>query len=178
MQNAPNLPVPPRAPSGSTTPAPAWTPEPEPESGNAAPAAVVPAAGSPLEPEAVAGKTVISETAVAKVAAIAARTVPGVYALGSGTGRAIGAVRGAVGGSSGTQGVHVEVGEREVAVDVTVVALYGTPLMGIANAVRAAVYSAVEELVGLHVVEVNVDINDVQIPGAETKKDQPRTSAS
>ena len=174
MQNAPNLPVPGRAPSGSTTPAPAGPPVP----GSAEGAAGLPAAGLSPETEAVAGKTVISETAVAKVAAIAARTVPGVYALGSGTGRALGAVRDAVGGSSGTQGVHVEVGEREVAVDVTVVALYGRPLMGVANAVRAAVYSAVEELVGLHVVEVNVDINDVQIPGAEARKDQPRATAS
>ena len=31
------------------------------------------------------GRTVITETAVAKVAAIAARSVPGVFALGAGT---------------------------------------------------------------------------------------------
>ncbi|MDN3481345.1 Asp23/Gls24 family envelope stress response protein [Arthrobacter sp. APC 3897] len=125
-------------------------------------------------PAVVGGKTAISEQAVAKVAAIAARSVDGVYALGTGSGRALGAVRDAVGASSATQGVHVEVGETEVAVDVTLVAVYGTPLTRIADNVRAAVYSAVESLVGLRVVEVNVDVNDVQIPGAaEGRADKP-----
>ena len=149
---------------------PASTPAP-------APAAAVPV-GTGVLPENIGGKTAISEQAVAKVAAIAARTVEGVYALGTGSGRALGAVRDAVGGSSATQGVHVEVGETEVAVDVTLVAIYGIPLTRIADAVRAAVYSAVESLVGLRVVEVNVDVNDVQIPGApEGRPDKTRGSS-
>ena len=101
---------------------------------------------------------------MAKVAAIAARAVPGVFALGNPGGRALGAVRDAVGGSSATQGVHVEVGEREVAVDINLIAVYGNALTTVANNVRAAVYGAVEQLVGLRVVEVNVDITDVQLP--------------
>ncbi|MCC3275730.1 MULTISPECIES: Asp23/Gls24 family envelope stress response protein [unclassified Arthrobacter] len=112
----------------------------------------------------VVGRTAISEQAVAKVAAIAARAVPGVFALGNPTGRALGAVRDAVGASSATQGVHVEVGEREVAVDIALVAVYGNALTTVANNVRAAVYGSVEQLVGLRVVEVNVDITDVHLP--------------
>jgi uncharacterized alkaline shock family protein YloU len=108
------------------------------------------------------GRTVISETAVAKVAGIAARAVPGVYSLGTGSSRALGAIRDAV-GSSDHAGVHAEVGETQVAVDITLVATYGTPLHSLANQVRAAVYSAVERLVGLQVIEVNVEINDVYI---------------
>lgn len=155
----------PRSPgTPAHAPAPVQAPAPAPD---AAPAAAPAApAGTGVVPENIGGKTAISEQAVAKVAAIAARTVEGVYALGTGSGRALGAVRDAVGGSSATQGVHVEVGETEVAVDVTLVAVYGIPLTRIADAVRAAVYSAVESLVGLRVVEVNVDVNDVQIPGA------------
>ncbi|WP_341394679.1 Asp23/Gls24 family envelope stress response protein [Arthrobacter sp. G119Y2] len=136
-------------------------------------------AGAAVRPEDIGGKTAISEQAVAKVAAIAARAVDGVYALGTGSGRALGAVRDAVGGSSATQGVHVEVGETEVAVDVTLVAVYGIPLTRIADAVRTAVYSAVESLVGLRVVEVNVDVNDVQIPGApEGRPDKARPGSA
>ncbi|MCC3268990.1 Asp23/Gls24 family envelope stress response protein [Arthrobacter gengyunqii] len=142
-----HAPVPPQAPSAASAAVPAEVP-----------------------PTVIGGKTAISEQAVAKVAAIAARSVAGVYALGTGSGRALGAVRDAVGGSSATQGVHVEVGETEVAVDVTLVAVYGTPLTRIADNVRAAVYAAVESLVGLRVVEVNVDVNDVQIPGAAEGK--------
>ncbi|CAH0238181.1 Alkaline shock protein 23 [Arthrobacter sp. Bi83] len=109
------------------------------------------------------GRTVISETAVAKVAGIAARAVPGVYSLGTGSSRALGAIRDAVGSSDHAAGVHAEVGETQVAVDITLVAAYGTPLHSLANQVRAAVYSAVEKLVGLQVIEVNVEITDVYI---------------
>ncbi|MCG2624590.1 Asp23/Gls24 family envelope stress response protein [Arthrobacter sp. I2-34] len=111
------------------------------------------------------GRTVIAETAVAKVAAIAARAVPGVFALGAGSARALSALRDAVGGGEQNQGVRVEVGQTQVAVDVSLVALYGEPLQDLAARVRAAVYQAVEDLVGLEVIEVNVEINDVHLPG-------------
>jgi uncharacterized alkaline shock family protein YloU len=110
-----------------------------------------------------AGRTVISEAAVAKVAGIAARSVPGVYSLGSGSSRALGAIRDAVGSSDHAAGVRAEVGETQVAVDINLVALYGQPLHDLANRVRAAVYRAVEELVGLEVIEVNIEINDVYV---------------
>ncbi|MEQ4566840.1 Asp23/Gls24 family envelope stress response protein [Paenarthrobacter sp. CAP02] len=120
------------------------------------------------------GRTIISEAAVAKVAGIAARTVPGVYSLGSGPSRALGAIRDAVGSSDHAAGVRAEVGETQVAVDINLVALYGHPLHGVANQVRSAVFRAVEELVGLQVIEVNVEITDVYIappvksPGGKT----------
>ena len=105
---------------------------------------------------------------MAKVAAIAARAVPGVHTLGTGSGRTLGAVRDAVAGSdsSATAGVNVEVGETEAAVDITLVADYGIPLTGLADSVRSAVYAAVEDLVGLNVVEVNVSVADVHVPEA------------
>lgn len=138
------------------------------------PAGITPIAASAT------GRTTISETAVAKVAAIAARKVPGVYALGSGTGRALGALRDVVGGSDLAQGVHVEVGEIQAAVDVTLVAEYGYPLTAVADQVRAAVFAAVGELVGLQVIEVNVEVNDVHVPGLNDPKtpEKPRPAAS
>lgn len=126
------------------------------------------------------GKTTIADPAVAKVAAIAARKVPGVYSLGTGAGRALGAIRDAVGGSDLSQGVQVEVGETQVAVDVVLVAEYGYPLTGVADQVRAAVYHGVQDLVGLQVIEVNVEITDVHVPGLNDPKtpDKSRTAAS
>lgn len=111
------------------------------------------------------GRTVISEAAVAKVAGVAARAVPGVYSLGSGPSRALGAFRDAVGSADHAAGVRAEVGETQVAVDIELVAIYGAPLQALADQVRAAVYSAVGELVGLQVIEVNVEIHDVFVPG-------------
>ncbi|MFF2298957.1 Asp23/Gls24 family envelope stress response protein [Arthrobacter sp. NPDC058127] len=109
------------------------------------------------------GRTVISDSAVAKVAGIAARAVPGVYSLGSAPSRALGAIRDAVGSQDHAAGVRAEVGETQVAVDINLVAVYGCPLHDVANQVRAAVYRAVESLVGLEVIEVNVEINDVYV---------------
>jgi uncharacterized alkaline shock family protein YloU len=121
--------------------------------------------GAGLAVPAGTGRTVISEAAVAKVAGIAARSVPGVYSLGSAPSRALGAIRDAVGSADHAAGVRVEVGETQVAVDIDLVAVYGTPLHALADQIRAAVYSAVEELVGLEVIEVNIEINDVYVPG-------------
>lgn len=137
----------------------------------------VPNTISPVEP-AIDGRTVIADPAVAKVAGIAARAVPGGYSLGSGSTRAIGAIREVVGAADLSQGVRVEVGQTQVAVDVDLVAEYGKPLQEVANQVRVAVYRAVQELVGLRVIEVNVEINDVHIPKSAEQKQQPSSGES
>ena len=121
------------------------------------------------------GRTVIAETAVAKVVGVAVRSVAGVHALGSGASRSLGAIREVVGATDLTQGVRVEVGESQVAVDIVFMAEYGYPLQTLANTVRRAVYSAVEELVGRHVIEVNIEITDVFISTPDAEKPAPRT---
>ena len=118
-----------------------------------------------------AGRTIIDDQVVAKVAGIAARDVPGVYALGGNAARAFGAIRDAIGSTALGQGVRVEVGETQVAVDLTIVVDYPTPMMEVASAVRAAVTNAVTELVGRQVTEVNVAINDVNIPALDGTSD-------
>lgn len=120
-----------------------------------------------------AGKTTIEDSVVAKVVGIATREVSGVYALGGGAARALGAIRDAVGNTDLTQGISVEVGEKQVAVDVTMVVEYPKPLKAVADEVRSAVYSAVEKLVGLDVVEVNITVSDIHI--ASDDKDDSQT---
>ncbi|PXA71681.1 Asp23/Gls24 family envelope stress response protein [Cryobacterium arcticum] len=110
------------------------------------------------------GKTTISDNVVSKVAGIAAREVTGVYALGGGASRALGAIRGAVGQDDMTQGVRVEVGETQAAVDITIVVEYPAPIQQVADSVRRQVTNAITSLVGLDVVEVNVAVNDVHLP--------------
>jgi uncharacterized alkaline shock family protein YloU len=116
----------------------------------------------PAEPT--TGKTVISDAVVAKVAGIAAREVPGVHALGGGAARALGALREAINATDHGQGISVEVGEKQVAADVTIVAEYPVSLQKVAADVRAAIVQAIERIVGLEVTEVNVTINDVHLP--------------
>ena len=133
---------------------------------NAAPArAAGPSTAGVPAPESLSGTTTVHDSVVAKIAGIAARDVPGVTGLGGGAARVVGAIRDALNTTDLTQGVSVEVGETQVAVDVTIVVEYPRALQEVAGAVRAAVYRAMEELVGMEVVEVNIAINDVHIPG-------------
>lgn len=118
-----------------------------------------------------AGKTTIAEGVVAKVAGIAAREVSGVHALGGGGARALGAIRDAVNATDLTQGVKVEVGETQAAADITIVVDYPAPIQDVADGVRQAVTDAITRLVGLEVVEVNVDVNDVHLPSNDSDDD-------
>ncbi|WP_423920802.1 Asp23/Gls24 family envelope stress response protein [Frigoribacterium sp. 2-23] len=113
------------------------------------------------------GKTVIADGVISKVAGIAAREVPGVFALGGGAARAFGALRDVIGSTDLGQGVRVEVGETQVAADVTIVVEYPQPMHEVAEQVRASVARAITQLVGMEVAEVNVAINDVHIPGED-----------
>lgn len=118
-------------------------------------------------PVASAGKTVIVDPVVAKIAGIAASSVPGVYALGGGAARVLGSIREAVGARDLSQGVSVEVGETQVAADISIVAEYPEQLQRVAAEVRAAVADAITQLAGMQVAEINVTVVDVHIPGDE-----------
>ena len=118
-----------------------------------------------------AGKTTIADSVVAKVAGIAAREVSGVYALGGGGARAFGAIRDAINATDLTQGV--EVGETQAAADLTIVVEYPAPIQEVAEQVRSRVAGAISRLVGLEVVEVNVDVNDIHIPGDDGDDSTP-----
>ncbi|AOX47400.1 MULTISPECIES: Asp23/Gls24 family envelope stress response protein [unclassified Microbacterium] len=111
------------------------------------------------------GTTVIVDPVVAKVAGIAAAQVPGVHALGGGAARVIGNIRQAVGAKDYAQGVSVEVGETEVAADISIQVDYPERIQRVAANVRSAVQQAITEIVGMKAVEVNVTVVDVFIPG-------------
>lgn len=125
----------------------------------------------------VTGKTVIDDTVVSKVAGIAAREVNGVHSLGGGAARAIGALRDAIGQRDFGQGVKVEVGEKQVAADIVIVAEYPVSLQQVADGVRSSVARALEQIVGMEVAEVNVTVQDVFIPGDDDDKDDEKKEA-
>ncbi len=125
----------------------------------------------------VTGKTVIDDTVVSKVAGIAAREVNGVHSLGGGAARAIGALRDAIGQRDHGQGVKVEVGEKQVAADIVIVAEYPVSLQQVADGVRSSVARALEQIVGMEVAEVNVTVQDVFIPGDDDNENDEKKEA-
>ena len=121
------------------------------------------------------GSTTIADAVVTKIASIAAREVGGVHDLGGGTARTIGGLTRSVGiGDERMQGVAVEVGEREAAVDLTVVVEYGESIPQIANALRENVTRRIEGMTGLTVTEVNIAVNDLYFPGDEAAAEPAR----
>lgn len=113
------------------------------------------------------GRTIISDAVVAKIAGIATREISGVVDVGGGTARVVGALRDRIPGArvNHGQGVAVEVGEKQAAIDIGIVAEYGVALHELAAAVRSNVIAAVERMTGLEVTEVDITVHDVVLPG-------------
>src|SRR5689334_16635441 len=124
------------------------------------------------------GSTTIADVVVQKVAGLAAREIRGVHALGGGATRALSALRDRIPGATASagQGVSVEVGEKQAAVDLELVVEYGVPIADLAKSVRTNVITAIEQITGLEVVEVNINVNDVHIPSDSEGDEQPETA--
>ena len=117
------------------------------------------------------GLTTVADQVVAKVAGLAIKEIPGVYDLGNSAARALGALRSKVGASESiTQGISVEIGQTQTALDVVLIVEYPYPVHQVADKVREAIFSAVEGLVGLEVTEVNIKVTDVHVPGNEDEE--------
>ena len=112
------------------------------------------------------GRTSIADSVVLKIAGVASREVSGVHSMGTGGARAFGAIRERLPGTTGpslAQGVTVEVGERQAAIDIDLVVEYGVSIPDVAEAVRRNVIQQVERMTGLEVTEVNVSVDDVYL---------------
>lgn len=118
------------------------------------------------------GTTVIADTVVSTIAGIAVRETDGIHSVGGGASRALGAVREKVSRSNDPgRGVKVEVGEKQAAIDVDIVVEYGIPIMEAAKNIRAHVTDAVETMTGLEVVEINIKVLDIYVPGSDDDDD-------
>ncbi|NIL74833.1 hypothetical protein RhoFasB10_00925 [Rhodococcus sp. B10] len=151
----------------------------------AAPTGTAPATTTKTSPKPVSdsalvssdGRTTIADTVVSKIAGIATREVQGVHDVGGGAVRAIGALRERIPGArvNQSQGVSVEVGERQAAVDIDIVAEYGVSIADLAAGIRRNVITAVERMTGLEVTEVNITVHDVFLDDGSDDTDEAAT---
>jgi uncharacterized alkaline shock family protein YloU len=122
------------------------------------------------------GQISVADGVVQKIAGKACREIPGVHAMGAGGARAFGSIRERIPGSSGpnvAQGVGVEVGETEAAIDLDIVVDYGVPIAELGRSIQRNVKQTVERMTGLRVVEVNVAVDDVYLPADDDGQDTP-----
>ncbi|MYW08431.1 Asp23/Gls24 family envelope stress response protein [Streptomyces sp. SID2563] len=124
------------------------------------------------------GTTTIADNVVSTIAGIAVRETDGVYSVGKGPSRALGAVKDKVSRSTDPgRGVKVEVGEKQTAIDVDIVVEYGAPILDTARDLRTHVTDAVETMTGLDVVEININVTDVHVPGSDDDEDEDESSS-
>jgi uncharacterized alkaline shock family protein YloU len=125
------------------------------------------------------GSTTIADGVVSKIAGLAAREVSGVYELGGGgAARVVGALRERIPGANVnvSQGVSVEVGEHQAAVDLEIVAEYGVSIVDLAEGIRRNVIAAIEGMTGLSVTEVNIAVNDLHVDDGSDDQEEPKRS--
>ena len=117
------------------------------------------------------GTTTIQDAVVTAIVGIAAEEVDGVSMSHGGvrmpgdSSPTVGEfVDNITGGSSRTRGLYVDVGEHQAAADITVNVDYGHSIPQLTEAVRERVIRRVQNLTGLEVTEVNIQVNDVNLP--------------
>ena len=132
--------------------------------GNGAP---VPEGASVIKDE--RGHTIIRNQVVAKIAGLAVREIEGVHRLVPfGATQSIASVTQLITGTDvRDMGVQVEVGTREAAVEMRIIAAFGASIPAIADAIRRNVTERVGTMTGLQIVSINIDVVDLYFPEEE-----------
>jgi uncharacterized alkaline shock family protein YloU len=104
------------------------------------------------------GKVIIAPGVLVTIAKLTTLSVPGVARMSAG--RIIG--RGGI-----REGVKIEVEDNSVGVDLYIVAEHDVNMLQLGQRIQSEVARAIKEIVGMEVSEVNVHIEDVEIPKGE-----------
>ena len=116
----------------------------------------------------------ISDDVVAVIAGVAVSEVQGVAGMAGGFAGGISEVFS--GKKNLSKGIKVEVGEKETKIDVNIIVEYGVRIPDVAFDIQNRVKTAVENMTGLTVVEVNVHVQGVktveEAPVEEPKQEE------
>ncbi|MNJ50269.1 Alkaline shock protein 23 [compost metagenome] len=104
------------------------------------------------------GEIQIAPEVIEVIAGLATVEVKGVAGMSGGF---AGDIAELLGRKNLAKGVKVEVGQREAAVDVSVIIEYGNRIPDVATEIQRNIKRSIENMTGLNVIEVNVHIHDV-----------------
>lgn len=114
------------------------------------------------------GTIQIAPEVIEIIAGLATVEVQGVAGMSGGL---AGGIAELLGRKNLSKGVKVEVGQREAAVDVSIIVEYGNRIPEIASDIQQNVKRSIETMTGLQVVEVNVHIHDVHFKSNDKTDD-------
>lgn len=112
----------------------------------------------------------IADDVVKVIAGLAAIEIKGVAGMSGGL---AGGIVEMLGRKNLAKGIKVEVGEKEAAIDLSVIIDYGVRIPDIAAQIQESVKNAVERMTGLTVVEANVNVQGVAF-ASELKEEEHR----
>ncbi|CAI6055507.1 Asp23/Gls24 family envelope stress response protein [Cohnella sp. JJ-181] len=110
------------------------------------------------------GTIQIAPEVIEIIAGLATVEVEGVAGMSGGISSGIAEL---LGRKNLSKGVKVEVGQKEAAIDVSIIVEYGRRITEIASEVQQGVKRSIEVMTGLNVVEVNVHVHDVLFKPAD-----------
>ena len=110
------------------------------------------------------GNIHISEEVLAGIAAAAALEVEGVSGLAANLGSDIAEL---LGKKTLAKGVHVQMEDEKVTVDLSILMSYGNTIPEVGKAVQDGVKNAVESMTGLTVAAVNVGVGGITLEKKE-----------
>lgn len=103
-------------------------------------------------------KLTFDDSVVEKIAAIACNEVQGVLDMKGGF---FSGISEQFGGYNLTKGINAEVGEKEAAIDASIILEYGHSAPKVFEELKRNISQSVGQMTGLKVVEVNVRVDDV-----------------
>ena len=109
------------------------------------------------------GTVSLDSGVVATIAGMAAQSVEGVHSLGKSRLFSF--------GDDPARGVGAEVGETQAALDLEIVVEYGYNIKDVSSEIRKRISEQVSKMAGREVVEINIDVIDIKLPG-ETKPEK------
>ncbi|KJB86770.1 membrane protein [Paenibacillus sp. E194] len=115
------------------------------------------------------GNILISDDVVATIAGLAALETPGIAAMSGGLSDDWVKM---LSGKNVQKGVSVKVGEVEAAIDLRVIVVYGMKIHEVCHQLQVNIRDAVQNMTGLSVVEINVNVEEVSFKDEELKEIQ------
>lgn len=110
------------------------------------------------------GNIQIAPEVIEVIAGLASIEVEGVAGMSGGFASGVAEL---LGRKNLSKGVKVEVGQKEAAIDVSIIIEYGHRIPTVASDIQRNVKQAIESMTGLDVVEVNVHIHGVHFKTQE-----------
>ncbi|MCG8401267.1 MAG: Asp23/Gls24 family envelope stress response protein [Firmicutes bacterium] len=108
------------------------------------------------------GSIRVADEVVRIIAGLAATEISGVCGMSGGV---VGGIAELLGHKNLSKGVKVEVGEKETAIDLSIIVDYGSRIPDVAANIQSTVKTTIEKMTGLKVVEVNVNVQGVAFAG-------------